>query len=80
MEFSVIDEETEDLSPSILVTFPDGYKDKIVLRKHFFNEEDRVEKNENDDSCNYLGHLFKETQACVAMTGCLGKGVIRIFN
>ena len=53
----------------ISVTFPDGYKDDLVLSKFHANEEDRIA---NEDHCNYIGHLAKEPEACVAMTGCFG--------
>ena len=69
MRFSLLEEMSKDSSPNVLVTFPDGYTDTLVLRKHFFNEIDRME---DESHCNYLGHLAKETDACVAMTGCLG--------
>ena len=69
MRFSLLEERSKDSSPNVLVTFPDGYTDRLVLRKHFFNEKDRME---DESHCNYLGHLAKETDACVAMTGCLG--------
>ena len=67
MQFSLLDDQSRDTSPSIMVTFPDGYSDKIILRKHNHNEKD---KNENE--CSYYGHLFKEKETCVAMTGCVG--------
>ena len=69
MRLSLLEERSKDSSPNVLVTFPDGYTDRLVLRKHFFNEKDRME---DESHCNYLGHLAKETDACVAMTGCLG--------
>ena len=69
MTFSLLEERSKDSSPNVLVTFPDGYTDRLVLSKHYFNEKDRM----GDEShCNYIGHLAKETNACVAMTGCLG--------
>ena len=53
----------------VSVTFPDGYKDDLVLSKFHANEEDRIA---NAEHCNYIGHLAKEPEACVAMTGCFG--------
>ena len=50
------------------MTFPDGYEDRLILWKHYLNEEDRL----SDIECNYIGHLSHEINACVAMTGCLG--------
>ena len=69
MTFSLLEERSKDSSPNVLVTFPDGYTDRLVLKKHYFNEKDRMA---DDRHCNYIGHLAKETDACVAMTGCLG--------
>ena len=51
--------------PNILVTFPDGYSDNLVLN-HFYSE------NDNADGCHFLGHLKNEQEACIAMTGCIG--------
>ena len=67
MQFSLLDDQSRDSSPSIMVTFPDGYSDKIILRKHNHNE-----KNMNENECSYYVHLFKEKETCVAMTGCVG--------
>ena len=47
--------------PQISVTFPDGYSDNLLLKKH------------SDDHCHYIGHLEHEKEACVAVTGCLGQ-------
>ena len=68
-KFSLIDEDSSNDIPSIVVTFPDGHADRLMLRKHYFNEEDRMaSKNE----CHYTGHLAHEKDACVSMTGCIG--------
>ena len=56
-------------SPTINVTFSDGYMDTIVLWKHYSNKE---QKSSIEHDCNYLGHLLLEKEACVAMTGCIG--------
>ena len=32
----------KDFTPGIIVTFPDGYTDTLVLEKHYFNQEDRM--------------------------------------
>ena len=69
MEFSLLDERSLDSTPNIMVTFPDGYNDRLVLRKNHFNDGDKIEF---DDGCNYVGHLAIEKDACVAMTGCFG--------
>ena len=62
--FTLNQERNFDGSPSISITFPDGYQDNLVLTNQ---NQDR-----NDDNCIYLGHFEKETSACVAMTGCPG--------
>ena len=46
--------------PSIAITFPNGITDHLILNQH-------------NDECNYLGHLEKDQDVCVAMTGCLGQ-------
>ena len=70
--FSVIDKRSKVSSPTINVTFSDGYMDTIVLWKHYSNKEQKRNTG-NDKDCNYLGHLLHEREACVAMTGCVGK-------
>ena len=75
MTFSLIEERSKDSPPNVLVTFPDGYTDRLVLRKHYFNEKDRMT---DESHCNYIGHLAKETDACVAMTGCLGSDDVEL--
>ena len=72
MEFSVVEKRTLVSSPTINVTFSDGYMDTIVLWKHYSNKEQK-RSIEDDKDCNYLGHLLREKEACVAMTGCVGK-------
>ena len=71
MGFSVIEKRSKVSSPTINVTFSDGYTDTIVLWKHYSNKEHK-RSIENDKDCNYLGHLLHEKEACVAMTGCVG--------
>ena len=70
MKFTLLKERFEDSTPNIEITFPDGYTDRLILEKHYFNEED---KKKIDNHCNYIGHLAEEKTACVAMTGCLGR-------
>ena len=69
MKFTRLMDRFHDSTPNIEVTFPDGYTDRLILQKHYFNEED---KKKIDNHCNYVGHLAEEKTACVAMTGCLG--------
>lgn len=49
--------------PMVDVTFPDGHQDKMVL--HHFSPD-------NKDDCNFLGHLEKDAESSLAMTGCPG--------
>ena len=56
--------------PQIAITFPDGHEDELILEKHFPNEQARME---NEEHCNYFGHLKNDPQACVAVTGCYGR-------
>ena len=56
-------------APSVSITFPDGYKDTLILEQYYANEEDRMARSE---ACHYIGHLANEHKACVAMTGCVG--------
>ena len=69
MKFSLLEERSPDSSPAILVTFLDGYTDRLILHKHYFNDDDRMTV---DNKCHYFGHLAIERDACVAMTGCVG--------
>jgi len=62
---SRLDDDVPMPIPNILVTFPDGYSDNLVLN-HFYSE------NDNADGCHFLGHLKNEQEACIAMTGCIG--------
>ncbi len=39
------------------------------LERHYWNQEDAKAGRKH---CNFLGHLHKESHACVAMTGCPG--------
>ena len=56
--------------PEIAITFPDGRQDELILEKHFPNDEARME---NEEHCNYFGHLKNDLDACVAVTGCYGR-------
>merc|ERR1711935_1049505 len=67
--FVLVEERSLNGSPSIAVTFPDGYKDTLVLNKFYANEQNRMASKER---CHYIGHLANELTACVAMTGCVG--------
>ena len=56
--------------PEIQVTFPNGHRDNLVLHKHYSS---KLQKNSTKEYCHYLGHLEKDDQACVAVTGCVGE-------
>ena len=55
--------------PEITITFSNGHQDELILEKHFPNDEARLE---NEEHCNYFGHLKNDPNACVAVTGCYG--------
>ena len=52
-------------NPSISIAFPDGYTDNMILSK---SDDEDLEEND----CIFMGHLERETSACIAMTGCPG--------
>ena len=73
--FDVLEDRSEDGSPTLAVTFPDGHTDTIILTKYFANEDDKVqERMSGVEDCNYVGHL-KNDRSCLAMTGCLDSEV-----
>ena len=59
-----------DEVPNIDITFPDGHQDTFVLERHYMTEADRMAQKMH---CNFIGHLAKDTDACVAVTGCIGQ-------
>ena len=67
--FTLNAERSIDGSPSVSITFPNGYTDTLALTQHFGG----LENDEEVENCNYIGHLVNETEACVAMTGCPGQ-------
>ena len=67
--FVIVEERSSNGAPSIVVTFPDGYQDALVLSKFYANRQTRIASKER---CHYIGHLANELTACVAMTGCVG--------
>ena len=69
-EITVLETRTFDGIPSIDITFPDGFQDHFVLERHYMTEMDRMAKKMH---CNFIGHLAKDTEACVAVTGCPGE-------
>jgi len=74
--FTLVEERNANGVPSVAITFPNGHSDIILLDKYYANEEDRMIKENqgvpNVEQCIYFGHLVKEPEACVAMTGCVG--------
>ena len=68
-DFHILEDRSENGSPSVQITFPNGKSDKLVLKKYYTNEaEERAEL----EHCNFIGHLEHEQDACIAMTGCPG--------
>ena len=57
--------------PNIEIMFPDGSSDTLVLHRYYSNKMDQ-QKN-NIKSCNFIGYLKNETDACVGLSGCPGK-------
>lgn len=68
--FKVLQDKSLGAIPKIKVTFPDGHYDRLVLERYYAND---AERHARAMTCNYIGHLEKESTACVAVTGCLGK-------
>jgi len=69
INFALVEERSANGSPTVTVTFSDGYTDTLVLNRYYSSEEDRMLGAEE---CHFIGHLAKEQEACVAMTGCVG--------
>ena len=55
--------------PSIDITFTNGVKDSLVLKRFYPTKESRMART---PSCNFVGHLENERTACVSLTGCAG--------
>ena len=70
--FTLNAERSLDGSPSLTITFPDGYTDTLILNKYYSNAEDELVRMAEKEHCNFLGKLVKE-DVCVAMTGCPGQ-------
>merc|ERR1711971_1167303 len=67
--FALVGDRSINGVPTVSVTFPNGHEDTLILDRHYSFEEDRIGQVE---ACNYIGHLEKDPEACVAMTGCVG--------
>ena len=70
--FTLNAERSLDGSPSLTISFPDGYTDTLILNKYYSNAEDELVRMAEKEHCNFLGKLVKE-DVCVAMTGCPGQ-------
>ena len=68
-EIRVLGSKSLDGIPNIDITFPDGHQDNFVLERHYMSETERMAQKMH---CNFIGHLAKDTDACVAVTGCIG--------
>ena len=69
LKFTLVEERSANGIPHVTINFPDGDIDTLVLEREYLNEEDRIAAKE---TCNFLGHLAKDIDARVAMTGCIG--------
>ena len=58
--------KSADGIPNLLINFPDGSQDKVVLKKMF---PDLVSSRDTGDDCIYDGHLQHESGVYVTMTG-----------
>ena len=76
-KITVLNPDSGNAIPQIAITFPDGHEDLLVLERHYFSESDRIAKKMN---CNFMGHLEKMSEACVAVTGCIGQRMELTIN
>ena len=67
--FSLVEDKSTEGSPSIIITFPNGQFDTLVLEKYYANEIDMMAGRE---FCHYIGRLANDPDAHVALTGCPG--------
>ena len=58
--------------PNIDIVFPDGHEDRMILKRHYVADDDEDTQELN---CNFLGHLEKDKDACLAVTGCPGQNM-----
>jgi hypothetical protein len=68
-QFELLEERSEDGSPSLIITFPNGHQDYTMLSKFYSNDEDRLARLEH---CNHIGHLANDPESTIAFTGCPG--------
>ncbi len=62
-------------APTVDITFVNGIKDTLILHRHFTGD---VMRRSGKMTCNFLGHLKNEPEACVALTGCPGEEKVSI--
>lgn len=73
--FKVFKERSLKAIPTIEVAFPNGHEDTMILQRYFANDEERRSKKL---SCNYIGRLANDPEACVAVTGCHGQDTLEM--
>ena len=69
-KITILNPDAGNSIPMIAITFADGHEDIFVLERHYLSEADRLAKKIN---CNFIGHLENDSEACVAVTGCIGQ-------
>ena len=50
-KFTLLEERSENGNPTVMITFPNGHDDKMVLNKYYVNAEEE-EKIEFHEKCN----------------------------
>jgi hypothetical protein len=61
--FSLVGDRSDNGSPIIAVTFPNGHSDTLHL-SHF---------DADVRDCRFNGHLLSDPETCLAVTGCPGQ-------
>ena len=69
-KITILNPDSANAIPLIAITFSDGHEDIFNLERHYLSEADRIAKKIN---CNFIGHLENDSEACVAVTGCVGQ-------
>ena len=69
-QFQLSGTNAETGAPVVDVTFPDGFRDTLMLSYHYSHVDDRSVPKESH--CTFFGTMKSEKTACVAMTGCVG--------
>lgn len=68
-KFTLVADRIANEAPRVAIEFPNGVQDTLVLSRYYPNEEQRLART---DKCHFVGHLAREHEACVALTGCPG--------